>query len=53
VPDDPITPLAELAGDLHEMYLEFVRAGFSKQQAIYLLGVQVSANIRNQGGEPD
>jgi hypothetical protein len=42
-PADPGTPLAALTASLHELYLEFVKAGFSEAQALYLVGQQIRA----------
>ena len=36
-PNDPVTPLAEAAGAMREMYEEYVRAGFSKKEAFELV----------------
>lgn len=40
-PVDPMTALREAAVQFHELYLEFVKAGFSQQQAIELLKAQI------------
>lgn len=36
-PDNPIGPLLDAAISIHEMYTSFVAAGFSEQQALYLV----------------
>jgi hypothetical protein len=46
---DDFTPLGDLAITLHEMYTEYVRAGFTESQAMYLIGKQVEAAARPQG----
>jgi hypothetical protein len=45
-PDDPITQLAEGAAQLHELFLAYVGAGFSENQALYLVGQMVTAALR-------
>jgi hypothetical protein len=42
-PQDPITELGALAASLHELFQEYVNAGFTEQQALYLIGQQVQA----------
>ncbi len=43
-PGDPIRPLLDAAITMHEMYISFVKAGFTEQQALYL----VSQSLRPQ-----
>jgi hypothetical protein len=38
MPDDPIKGAAEAAVMFHEMYVNFTRAGFTENQALYLVG---------------
>ncbi len=45
-PDDPITQLAAAAAHLHELYCAYVQAGFSEQQALYLVGQIVASAAR-------
>lgn len=47
MPDD-ITPLAEGAAQLHELYLSYVAAGFTEEQALRLVMAFLSAAA--QGG---
>jgi hypothetical protein len=35
-PRDPISALQEAAAGLHELYREYVRAGFTETQSLYL-----------------
>ncbi len=42
-PEEPLTPLAESAGQMHEMFTAYVQAGFTEQQALYLTGQAVKA----------
>jgi hypothetical protein len=37
-PVDPLTELAKAAAQLHELFRAYVDAGFSEQQALYLVG---------------
>lgn len=46
-PEDPITELATAAVSLHELFTAYVGAGFTENQAIYLVG-QLIANA-NRG----
>lgn len=43
-PDNPIGALLDAAISMHEMYVSFVAAGFTEQQALYLV---------SQGLRPD
>lgn len=42
-PEDPITQLAQAAASLHELFTAYVAAGFTENQALYLVG-QIIAN---------
>lgn len=44
-PDDPITELRQGAAMLHEMFMEYITAGFSEQQALYLCGKLLTAGV--------
>lgn len=37
-PEDPITQLAVAAVSLHELFVAYVGAGFTENQALYLVG---------------
>jgi hypothetical protein len=43
-PVDPVSPLAELAAAHHELFASYVAAGFTPDQAIYLVGQMVRAS---------
>jgi hypothetical protein len=45
-PQDPMTQLAEGAASTHELFLSYVGAGFSENQALYLVAQFVTAAIR-------
>jgi hypothetical protein len=45
-PPDPITILGEAAAQLHELYCSYIGAGFTEQQALYLVGQIITATIR-------
>ena len=47
-PVDPLTELAQAAAQLHEAFCSYVDAGFTEQQALYLIGKIMTAGI---GGE--
>lgn len=40
---EPATPLGEAAVGVHELFKSFVRSGFTERQALYILGVMISA----------
>lgn len=42
-PADPVSPLEQLAAAHHEMWTAYVRAGFTTDQALYLVGQIVRA----------
>jgi hypothetical protein len=42
-PQDPITALAAGAAATHEMFLSLVRAGFTEQQALYIIAQILAA----------
>ncbi len=44
-PPDPMTGLAEAAVQLHELFREYVKAGFSEQQALYLVARILAASV--------
>ena len=48
--DYPATPMHEAATELHEMFQSFVKAGFSRKEALYLAGQYLAAAIHN--GKP-
>jgi len=48
-PPDPMQAMAEAAVGMHEIFLAYVEAGFSPQQAVYLVGVMLTASL---GGPP-
>jgi len=37
MPDDPMTELAATAASMHELFLAYVKAGFTEAQAMQLL----------------
>ena len=47
-PTDPITILGEAAAQLHEVYCSYIGAGFTEQQALYLIGQIITAEIRKE-----
>ncbi len=51
-PDLPVTtPLTEVALTLHEFYLSLQAAGFSDEQAMYLVGTVVEVQASGVGYE--
>lgn len=49
-PQDPLTGLAQAAAAIHEMFTAYVDAGFTEQQALYLVGRIVAAQVQQGGG---
>jgi len=47
-PPDPLSELASVAVQLHEVYLTYTRAGFTDNQALYLVGKMVTASMGGQ-----
>lgn len=45
-PEDPITQLAEGAASAHELFTAYVEAGFTENQALYLVAQMVTAAMR-------
>ncbi len=46
LPPNPITVLAEGAAQLHEIFCSYKAAGFTEQQALYLVGLIITAAMR-------
>jgi hypothetical protein len=44
-PQEPLTALAEGAAQMHEMFLAYIQAGFTEQQALYLVGCALKAML--------
>jgi hypothetical protein len=45
-PADPVSSLAEGAAMAHELFLSYKKAGFSAEQALYIISRIITANIR-------
>jgi len=45
---NPFSTLVVAAAATHEMFRSYVEAGFTEQQALYLVGQMLTANIRGQ-----
>ena len=53
-PQDPFTALQASAAQLHELFLSYVNAGFSREEALGLAGVILSAGVTAAiWGEPE
>jgi hypothetical protein len=50
-PQDPITALVQAAASVHEMFLAYLAAGFTEQQALYLIAQVLAAGATAQQGE--
>jgi hypothetical protein len=54
-PLDPITAMVAVGVELHEMYIALYDAGFTKKEALFLVGQAVAAGVMlpNQDFGPD
>jgi hypothetical protein len=48
-PQDPLTVMAEGAAQTHEIFLSYLAAGFTAEQALYLVGQVLIAHVRAAG----
>ena len=44
-PEDPMTLMAQGATELHEMFTSYIKAGFTRKEALYLVGQYMAAVI--------
>jgi hypothetical protein len=44
-PTEPLTELAESTAQMHEMFLAYQEAGFTENQALYLIGCALKAML--------
>jgi hypothetical protein len=52
-PNDPMTALMEAASMTHEMFKSYINAGFTEQQALYLVSQLVISMVQSQIGNVD
>ena len=45
---EPTTPLGEAAVSMHELFIEYIRAGFTRTEALQLVVAQVQAAATEQ-----
>lgn len=45
--DEFITSLAQGAAATHELFREYIKAGFTDKQALYLVAQQITAAVNN------
>jgi hypothetical protein len=48
MPSDPVSDLAMGAAQIHELYAEYVAAGFTKKQAMSLVLTMLTESLRQQ-----
>jgi len=48
IPKDPFTQLQESAASLHEYFMSLIAAGFTREEAKYLIGQMLAAHIGKQ-----
>ena len=46
-----MTPMRQAAVQMHEMYVELKRAGFTRTEAMELMARVLSAQVNEQGGD--
>ena len=46
--DEPLTPLAEAAGQIHETFTSMTGQGFTKWQACVIVGVMLAQSSRQE-----
>lgn len=51
--DTGFTPLAEAAGQIHELFKTLVAQGFTEWQALRLLAVFMAETMQNQAGSDE
>jgi hypothetical protein len=49
--DNFITPIAQAAMALHELYVELLRAGFTRRDALDLVGKMLLSSLQQSDGE--
>jgi hypothetical protein len=47
-PKDPMTPLMEGTTTQHEIFMAYIASGFTRKEALYLIGQIVAAIVSNQ-----
>jgi len=52
-PPDPLTSLESSAAEMHELYLGYINAGFSADQALQLVMTILSAGIAAGMNRPE
>jgi hypothetical protein len=44
-PQDPVAPMVSIGVELHEMFLALCASGFTKREALFLVGQAVAAGV--------
>lgn len=47
-PPDPVSALAASAASMHELFVAYLGAGFMRNEALYLIGLILTAGMRQQ-----
>jgi hypothetical protein len=47
MPDSPMTEMGQNAAALHEQFMSYVTAGFTRAEALHLISAILTAHIRN------
>jgi hypothetical protein len=52
-PKDPITPLMEGTTQQHELFMAYIASGFTRKEALYLIGQILTAVVKAQASGND
>lgn len=52
MPAEPMSEMAEGAAQLHELFESYVRAGFRRPEALYIVGIVISTGMSNTDRGP-
>ena len=50
MPDSPVTEMGQNAAALHEQFMSYVNAGFTRPEALHLIAAILTAHIRAANG---
>jgi hypothetical protein len=51
--NEPVTPLREAAGQLHEMYITLKEAGFTRSEAMEILAKVLASSMNEAQGNDE
>ena len=53
MPADPVLPLRQMAVQMHELFTEYIHAGFNRKEALYLIGQAIHGASEQQARDGD